>query len=740
MFRLLGFVALACLHCVGSAHGAELLQAGAATSNITPPLGEPIIGGFAPFPSTHVHDELQARCLVLDDGQSRLALVVCDLVGLHQLVSEEARRLIEKQVSIPPSHVLISATHTHSASSALGKDRFKHDPELDDYQRFLARRIADGVQRAVNNLRPAELGFGVAEAPEHVFNRRWHMQPGTVPENPFGTTDLVKMNPPPGNPNLTEPAGPTDPTVSFIAIREPGGRPISVFTAYSLHYVGGVGNGHVSADYFAVYCEHLARLLQADRQEPPFVALMANGTSGDVNNINFRQPRPRQEPYAQIHHVAEDVAAKVHAALAKVQYRLDIKLAARYREPTLAWRHPTEEQIAWAKKTVAAGPKVEGRTDLSVIYAERALALAEYPETTTVPLQVLGIGDVTIGTMPCEVFCEIGLDFKAKSPRQPAFMVSLNHGYFGYLPTPRHHKLGGYETWLGTNRLEIDASDKMLAQLVEMAAEIKTAGSQASAVVPIEPALRERCLAVLRAGLASDEFWPAMHAAEALTIAGRGEEVLGALAKRTAADDQQRCGLAREAVRAGDKSQAKVLLEILEKAESNGHTHAAESLFKVGMIGNGKGLRAAMAQDDDRKLKLMAAAALARGGDAGALDIVRPSLTHEDRETRKVAAWILGQIGGEKDVPNLSKALAAEDEPLARAYLINALACLGDPQGRKQLGLNLASDDAAVRTYSADFAGHARAAEHRDQLVRLLDDSTLDVRVRAAQSILMLAK
>jgi hypothetical protein len=169
-----------------------------------------------------------------------------------------------------------------------------------------------------------------------------------------------------------------------------------------------------------------------------------------------------------------------------------------------------------------------------------------------VPLQVLGIGDVTIGTMPCEVFCEIGLDFKAKSPRQPAFMVSLNHGYFGYLPTPRHHKLGGYETWLGTNRLEIDASDKMLAQLVEMAADIKaaalkTAGSQSSAVAPIEPALRERCLAVVRAGLASDEFWPAMHAAEALTIAGQGEEVLAALAKRTAADDQQRCGLAREA-------------------------------------------------------------------------------------------------------------------------------------------------------------------------------------------------
>jgi hypothetical protein len=474
MIRTVIGVCFACLIAWAPSTVAAELTAGAATSNITPPLGQAIVGGFSPFPSTHVHDELHARCLVLDDGQTRLALVVCDLLGIHRNVSTEARKLIEKQTGIPPERVQISATHTHSASSALGKDRFKHDQPLDDYQRFVAQRIADGVQRAVNSLRPAELGFTTAEAPEHVFNRRWHMQPGTVPENPFGTTDFVKMNPPAGSPNLTEPAGPTDPTVSIISVREPGGKPISVFAAYSLHYVGGVGNGHISADYFGVFCEHLKRLLAAERLDPPFVALLANGTSGDINNINFRQPRPRQEPYAQIRKVAEDVAAKVHAALENVEYKREITLDARYREATLNWRRPTDEQLAWSKKTAQAGPKTTGRgADLSFIYAERTLALSEYPETTTVPLQVLRIGDIAIGSMPCEVFCEIGLDFRAKSTLQPAFMVSLNHGYFGYLPTPRHHKLGGYETWLGTNRLEVEASDKLLAQLLEMAAELK---------------------------------------------------------------------------------------------------------------------------------------------------------------------------------------------------------------------------------------------------------------------------
>src|SRR5436305_6844281 len=85
---------------------AKMLRAGAATSNITPELGSPIVGGFVPFPATHIHDELHARCLVLDDGATKLVLVVCDLLGIDRLVSDEARAAIHKELGIPPANVL----------------------------------------------------------------------------------------------------------------------------------------------------------------------------------------------------------------------------------------------------------------------------------------------------------------------------------------------------------------------------------------------------------------------------------------------------------------------------------------------------------------------------------------------------------------------------------------------------------------------------------------------------------
>lgn len=461
-------------------HAAEpekpLLQAGAATSNITPPLGEKIVGGFLPFPSSHVHDELHARCLVLDDGKTKLALVVCDLLGLHRSLSLEARRLIEEETGIPASNVLLSATHTHSGVNAHSTDPrgYQSDMELSDYQRFVAKRIADGVKRAANLLRPAEIAFGTVDVPEHVHNRRWFLKEGTMPENPFGKIDKVKMNPGSGADNLVEPAGPTDPTISFIAFREPEGPLISLYSAYSLHYVGGVGPGHISADYYGMYCEAMKQLIGSAKDDPPFVAMMANGTSGDINNINFREKRDRKQPYEQMRHVAEDVAAKVHAALKNVEWTDRAPLAASYRELGVKWRSIDPELLAWARDTEANAPRIQGKANLPLAYAQRVQNLAQASPETKAPAQVLRIGDICIGSSPCETFAETGMEFRKRSPFAKSFMVELAHGYYGYMPTPRHFELGGYETWPGTNNLEPQASVQLMDALLEMATSLKS--------------------------------------------------------------------------------------------------------------------------------------------------------------------------------------------------------------------------------------------------------------------------
>jgi len=470
------------------AQGDRVLRAGAATSNITPPLGTLRVGSFAPYPSIHVHDELHARCMVLDDGKTTVALVTLDLVGFHRSVSVEARRLIKESCGIPAENVVISATHTHSSGSAMGSTRYANEQELDDYQRFLAGRVADGVRRARNLLRPAEIAFGKVDAGEYVLSRRWHLAEGKERTDPFGKVNRVWKTAVP-NENYTKPAGPLDPHVYFLALREPGegGAPIAVYSAYSAHYAGDAAIGHLSADYFGYYADRLARRVAPPDQDPSFVGMMANATSGDIglNLEAFRHlPGPKGN-YERCRFLGEKLAEKVDAALDGVHWRTEARLGVRFREIELGWRTIEPGLIAWAKEIENKAPRLrEGNLPIAarwlttkeyvaaLSYAGRVQALAEVTERAKIPLQVVRIGDVCLGTTPCETYTEIGQDFQERSPFEDTFMVSLNHGYLGYLPTPRHFELGGYSTWPGTNYLEPQASEKIVDQLAEMAGEL----------------------------------------------------------------------------------------------------------------------------------------------------------------------------------------------------------------------------------------------------------------------------
>lgn len=254
-----------------------------------------------------------------------------------------------------------------------------------------------------------------------------------------------------------------------------------------------------------------------------------------------------------------------------------------------------------------------------------------------------------------------------------------------------------------------------------------------------------KALKILREGMHAkgpDNFWPSIHACEALTLAGHGDEVTKFLTPKlkTEKDDQHRCGLARELVRAGDRSKTSIMFDILAGEDTHGHVHACESLYKVNEIGDGKLMRAALKSDNTIQ-SLMAAAALGRQGDPAALKLLRDKLSDEDPGIARISAWVLGRIGEPRaDIPGLREGLTKQTDPLVRAYFENSLALLGDPRGITAVLRNLRSDDLGIRTYSAVFAGEARITSAKERLIVLLDDETLDVRIRAAQALLVMAQ
>lgn len=280
--------------------------------------------------------------------------------------------------------------------------------------------------------------------------------------------------------------------------------------------------------------------------------------------------------------------------------------------------------------------------------------------------------------------------------------------------------------------------------LLAVAVVVPTLCSEAAAaetVVELSPEIRNQCLQVLRAGMRSDEFWPSIHAAEGLTLAGHGREVIEFLEPllERESDGQRRCGIARELARAGQRHRTRVMLDILAGEDPYAHVHAAESLYKVFEIGDGEAMRRAFTQDEPR-LKLMSAGALARCGNPAALAYLRRMLEHEDPDLYRLAAWVLGRIGDQSDIARLQKLLPRCEDPLVAAFVQYALAALGDSQAQAVLLENLDSDDAAIRTYAATFASDARVVAAAPALRRMLEDTHLDARLRAAQSLLVLSQ
>jgi neutral ceramidase len=444
------------------------LRAGTAAVDITPqewPVR--VIGNFGLTLAKSAHDPLHARAIVLEDGGVKIAIVLVDSCLVKREEMDRAKALAAKRTGIPANRILMAATHTHSAPPSRAE---KGNTLEERYVERLVTQAAEAIAQANGRLAPAKIGWVVRPVPEELFNRRWFMREGTIPPNPFGETgDKAQMNPAGGSNNLVHPAGGTDPGFSIVSIQTADGKPLALLGNYSLHYIGGVPGLEVSADYFGEFSKQVAgRVAPGD---PAFVAMLTNGTSGDVNNIDFVHPRPRAQPYERIAAVAGKLAGYAAEAARGMQYHEAAPIRMAERELRLRYRRPTPEQLRFAQ--AALEEKDESKLPRNAkAYAEEAIRLNDGPEFADLKLQALRVGGLGIAAIPCEVFTEIGITLKELSPFRPTFTIELANGHYGYLPTPRHFDLGGYETWLGTNNLERESSVKITRTLLDLFGQI----------------------------------------------------------------------------------------------------------------------------------------------------------------------------------------------------------------------------------------------------------------------------
>lgn len=410
-------------------------RAGAAAVDVTPERFPVAVNcGFTEVAGASARDRLHARALVLDDGPTRLAVVVVDNCMMPREFLDRVKGLVAAETKIPIDRQLISATHTHTAPAVMGCLGSDPDPA---YGAFLERQIVQAVREAVANLAPAEAGWAAADAGPLTNNRQWVLRSDKVRADPFGGL-TVRSNMHPGHlhPDFVGPSGPADPWLTVLSVRHADGRPLAVLANFSMHYFGAAP---VSADYFGLFCAKLEGRVGGGRKG--FVALLSQGTAGDLHWMDYGKPQPQQT----IDRYADAVADVAETALKTVRHRADVSLAMAETTLTLGRRVPAAERLAWARKVVAG---LDGKkpTTQPEIYAREAVFLHDEPRRE-LKLQAVRVGDLGLAALPNEVFALTGLKIKAQSPLAGTFAVELANGADGYIPPAEQHPLGGYTTW-----------------------------------------------------------------------------------------------------------------------------------------------------------------------------------------------------------------------------------------------------------------------------------------------------
>lgn len=418
------------------------LRAGAAVVDVTP-VEFPVLvnGGMLSRSVSTVKTPLNARALVVDDGTERAAIVVVDSCMIGRPLLDEAKALAAKRTRIKADHMLISATHTHSAGSSMGCLGTDADPR---YSPFLRDKLVEAIVAAEKNLEPARVGWGSIDAPEHTAVRQWIRRPDRLAEDPFGNFTLrANMHAGRNWEEAVGEAGPEDPQLSLISFQAKTGRPICVLANFSMHYFG---DAALSADYFGLFSEGLkARLAKGKGSGPAFVGMMSHGCSGDIWRADYMKPAGERNEKQTIEDYTTSLLDLAEKAYKRIEYADGVPLRMAEARMTLKYRTPNKQLLEWSQRIVKEMGERPAKTNTEV-YAREQIILDERKETEIV-VQGLRIGGIGIATTPNETYALSGLKIKLQSPLEKTMVIELANGGDGYIPPPEQHPLGGYNTW-----------------------------------------------------------------------------------------------------------------------------------------------------------------------------------------------------------------------------------------------------------------------------------------------------
>ena len=409
----------------GAADSPSAFRASVVKVDITPTSAK-WLAGYPARQSTGIHDRLFHRIVALDDGRTQFFLISSDLCLFAPSVYDEMTAQLKRETGIEPLQVWWTVTHTHAAPEVgphglpklMMPERYKHEPDQ-EYTAQVEKLLIEGIKEARAKLAPARMAVGTGYSAANI-NRRARDIDGHI---------SLGLNP----------DGPTDRQIGLIRLEYPDGTPIALIANYSMHGTAlGQENTLISGDAPGIVAAYVEEKLGAPM-------LFVNGAAGNMAPIYTVQPSFKAFHITEFNVLLGDriLAANRSAAPATsaVQFRTGEKAVETPRRAGFGWDESLGNYLR---------------------------ATAGEAGTIRMPVRFLIINEeLALWSAPVELFCEISMNVRNRSPYRHTFYFGYANGWLGYLATRQAFAEGGYETQTCpfTQQVEDDLTNTVTAYL-----------------------------------------------------------------------------------------------------------------------------------------------------------------------------------------------------------------------------------------------------------------------------------
>ena len=445
-------------------------RAGFARVNITPSVDTPIIGYYIERRVEGVLDELEVNAAAFEANGKVAIVMSVDNCAIGEKRCTEMRNRIAELCGVDAEAVFIASTHTHTgpgASLTYGET----EEILKEYWKRLMDKCVDAAFLAKADLRPAKLGYGIGEAKNVAFIRRFRMKDGSVMTNPG-------VN----NPEILEPLETVDERVGVLRIDREGADTIVILNFGN--HPDTVGGSLISADWPGFARKFVEKAIDNTK------CIFFNGAQGDVNHVNvhpkggdfndmFNDFDGCSRGYGHARHMGQVVAGAVLQVYDKVNYVDVDKINYAQEIVEIPANLPDPKDLPLAHKYVdlhKAGkddeiPFKAMMLTTVVAEAQRMVRLENGPDHFNLLFSALSIGNIALFGAPGEPFNAIGKAVKKADGWDLILTSCLMNGAEGYYPMKDAYDEGGYEA--RSSNFKAGVAERIIEQGHKMLSELK---------------------------------------------------------------------------------------------------------------------------------------------------------------------------------------------------------------------------------------------------------------------------